>query len=103
MPGYRFDQTLVPSVLADAGFRRSGLYAGSDRGLFYAVADPRRRKVDVWPKVRTPILGLVDQVLPWWSYGKNFIFYRLSAIGGGFLYFTNGPMMSPPPSTGGTV
>ncbi len=36
---YPFDATLVPNVLNDATFQRTGLYIGSFNGLFYCVVD----------------------------------------------------------------
>jgi hypothetical protein len=85
---YPFDATLIPNVLADAVFQRTGIYIGSSNGLFYCVADPRRHDVDVWEKLS----GL--QILRIW--GNAAWPYMLSALHQGFASFTNGPMMSPP-------
>jgi hypothetical protein len=95
MPGFPFDQNLVRSVLADPLFQRSGVYTGEDNGLHYAVADPRRRTVNVWRKNRY-LFGIAD-LFSLSDYGKG-AHYRLTAIAGNHAFFTNGPMMSPPPS-----
>ncbi len=105
MPGYPFNQNLIPSVLADPSFQRFGIYNGEDRRLFYSVADPRRRTVNVWVKDHE-VLGAAD----WVSWAGGFVnpffgsgyqkgaYYRLTAIGLGHAFFTNGPMMTPSPS-----
>jgi hypothetical protein len=105
MPAYPFDQNLISSVLADPAFQRFGIYNGEDRRLFYSVADPRRRTVNVWVKDHQ-VLGAADWV-NWVSgffnpfvgsgYQKG-LYYRLTAVGLGHAFFTNGPMMTPSPS-----
>jgi hypothetical protein len=81
MPGYKFDQALIPSVLADPLFQMTGAYGGDDSGLHYVVLDPRRRSAHVWTKA-SPFVGA----------------YQLEPCLAPNVFFTNGPLMSPPPS-----
>lgn len=85
---YPFDATLVPNVLTDLAFQRTGIYIGSSNGLFYCVVDPRRHDVDVWEKLSSM------QILRIW--GNAAWPYMLSALHQRFEFFTNGPMMTPP-------
>lgn len=69
-----FDARLVPNVLADQSFQATGIYIGQDQALVFAVIDPRRHSIDVYPA----------RVL------------SATATSLGSHFFTNGPQMAPP-------
>jgi hypothetical protein len=62
-------------------FQMTGVYGGDDSGLHYVVLDPRRRSAFVWEKA-TQFVGA----------------YQLEPCLSPNVFFTNGPLMSPPPS-----
>jgi hypothetical protein len=79
MAGYKFNQALISSVLGDPVFQMTGVYGGDDSGLHYVVLDPRRRTAHVWTKA-SPFMGA----------------YQLEPCLSPNVFFTNGPLMSPP-------
>lgn len=85
MADHPFDRDLVPRVLADATFRRTGVYTGKDLPHRYAVLDPRRRNVGVWTKRH-------DTEFRPTQYAR----YRNMAKARGGVFATNGPPMDPP-------
>ena len=89
---YKFDAQLVPNVLADRRFHRTGIYIGQDGDLIYAVIDPRRHVVNVWRKRLLPQGALWDPI--------SHLTYQLTAVSLRAEWFTNGPQMDPPSGSG---
>lgn len=89
---YKFDAQLIPHVLADQTFQKTGIYLGQDGPLVYSVIDPRRHNIDVWRKHLLPRGYFRDPI--------SHLTYELSAIELGAHWFTNGPQMDPPRGPG---
>jgi len=85
---YLFDNTLIANVLADPVFQRTGIVTDSDRGLDFAVIDPRRHNIDVWRKTQ--------RTRPFRRLGRRWHRnYRSSITRINPAYATNGPPMEP--------
>jgi len=69
-------RSFIPQILQDSKFRNNGVIYGSNKGLYWAVVNPRKHPLYVWEKK-----------------GKDTDAYSKSALALGSVVFSNGPQM----------